>query len=440
MRSQAQTRGEIERAIAQLDAAGAVFALSDQQRIARLAGALQLPRCRHVQPLVMAQFARQRVGDAEAAAIEIEPHLPLQMQLVALPAFIAPAALFDRQARIVVKNESRQLAPLARHTGLGGIGGLAFDARAAQVGVVGIAPDFLARPRRGGQFQRHLVQRRHAARVQRHGPLPRTQLHTQMAIAFQPGRQVAGQGGGDEAGGQHRPQPLFARTAADGELHLGLQRGRKAVAEAAIDAQRQRVGGTLRRGRFTQRELIAVAFGTRHRRAIDAQRDQPDHGRHAQARGTRRPRQRAAQLIVARRQPQHRRAAALQHGGCLLVDADLLRPGPGVARQRHPARRIHVHVEIEAAAVLVRIHGQPARPCALVTAIVRHRAGEKRAAVLRHVVQHPALPVAQRRRYLLRQRRHGDQQPQQTQQPEAGRSWRSTTHAFLPVCLLAGTV
>ena len=434
MRGQAQAGVQVELLLAQLDAAAAALALADQQRLAILAGPLQLPRRRHVQALVMTQFAAEAVGHAEAAAVEVQPQLALQVQLVALAALVAARTLLDRQAGAVVQHEGRQLAPFARHAGLGRVGGVAFHPGIAQGGSIVVAPDLLPRPRCRRQLQRHLAQRRDAARGKRDRPLARPQLHAQLAVVLQPCRQVAGQGGGHETFRQHRTERLLARAAGDVELQPRFQRGRQAIGEAAVNAQRQCVGGALRGGGLAQGELVAVAFDARDRRTIDAQCHQPDAHRHAQACRAHRPRQHAAQLIVAGRQPQHRLTGTLQHGRRLVVRGDLLRPVLRVTGQRHPARRIHVDVQAEAAAVLAGIEDQPTGPGALIAAGVRRLGGKERTSVLRHVVQYPALPVAQRRRYVLRRQRCRQQQPQ------AQQSERSSKHAVLPVCRAAGTV
>ena len=425
---QAQAGVQIELAGAQFHAAAAVAALADQQRLAALAGVLKQPRRTRLQPLVVAQLAAQMVGRTQAAAVEIQPQFASQVDLVALAALVAACAGSDAQARIVVQGERGQIAPVAGHAGLRSVDGLPFGAAAAQRRIVAIAPGFLARPGRGGQLERHLFQRRGGARMQGQHPMPRAQLHAQAAVVFQPRRQVAVERGGNEACRQDRPEQDLARAAGHVELQLRLQRGGQAVAELAVDAQRQGIGGALRGGGFAQRKFVAVAFHVRHRRAVQAQRDQADLRRHAQARRPFRPRQRAAQLIVAGRQPQHRPIVVLQHHGRLVVRRHRLRPRTLVARQCHPARRVHVHIEAETRAVLAGIQRKPAGPCALAAVGAGRVAGGERAGMLRHVVQHPALPVAQGRRYVLRRQGRGQQQP------EGQQSCQSSKHAFLSMC------
>ena len=427
VRGQAQAGAQIELLFAQLDAAAAILALADQQRLVALRGPLQLPRRDHVEPLVMAQRAAEMIDHAEPAAVEVQPQLALHMQLIALPARVAAGHRAESQAIGVIQHIRRQLAPRRRHAGLRGVGGVAFHARAAQAAVVGVAPDLLAWPWRRRQRHGELARRSDGARVQRERPLPRPQLHAQATIAFQPRRQLAGQGSGDEAGRQHRPQQLLARAAGDVELQLRFQHRRQPVLQSPIHAQRQRIDGALGGGGLAQGQLFAVALDALHPRAIDAQRDQGDRRRHAQLGRRRVPRQRAAQLITAGRQPQHRLSCALQHDRRLLVAADLLRPVARITGQRHPAGRIHLHVELEAPAVLVGLQRQPTRPRALPAFGIRHLAGQKRTSVLRHLVQHPALPVAQRRRDVLPHQRCSKQQAQ------SQRCQRSTKHDVLPV-------
>ena len=62
--------------------------------------------------------------------------------------------------------------------------------------------------------------------------------------------------------------------------------------------------------------------------------------------------------------------------------------------------------------VLFRIQAQATRPRAFAAGGLRHLVGEKRAIVLWLVVQHPALPVVQCRRHILRQQRHGKKSQQ----------------------------
>jgi hypothetical protein len=107
----------------------------------------------------------------------------------------------------------------------------------------------------------------------------------------------------------------------------------------------------------------------------------------------------------------------LQNGSRFLVHADLLRPVPAVAGQGDPVGRIHVYRQAESCAIGAGIEHEQAGPRALVAAGIRHLIGEKRAVVLRHVMQDPVLPVLQRWRHLLRQQRQGKQQPE-TQQSQ----------------------
>ncbi len=431
---QAQAGIQIELVRAQLDAAVPVLVLADQQRRAALAGTLQLPRCGHVHPLAVAQRAAEVVGRAQAAAVEVQPHLALQKDLVALAAFVAARAGGDGQSAVVVEQEGGQIAPLVRHASLRGVDAPPLHPAAAQRGIVAIAPGLLPGPRRARPFQRDLFQRRGGPRAQRQQPVSRPQLYVQAAVAFEPGRQVARQRGGDETSRQGWPEHDFARAAGHVELQLRLQHRRQAVAEFAVDAQGQGVRGPLCGGGLAQRELVAVAFDARHRLTVHAQRHQADGRRHAQARRLLRPRQRAAQLIVAGRQPQRRLAVAPQHHGRLVVRRHRLRPGASAARQRHPAGRIHVHAQAEARAILAGIQRQAAGPGALVAVRAGHPVGQEGTGVLRHVVQHPALPVAQRRRYILRRRRCSQQQAE-TQQSD-----HSSKHPLLPVPRMAGTV
>ena len=384
----------------------------DQQRRTALRCVEQLPGRGDIEPQAAAQRAGQVIRRGEATPVEIEPQLAVEGELVALPALAATRALLDGQSVAVVEHEGGQGLPATGHVGLRGIGGLALHARAAQGRVVGIAPGFLARPWFGRQMQRDARQHLGAARVQGQHPLARPQLDAQAPVVLQPRRQVALQRRGHEAGGQRRPQQQFARAAGDVELQLRFQPRRHAVGQAAEHAHRQRIGGALRGGRFAQGELVAVALDAVHGAAIQGQGDQADRLGHAQACGAMGPGQRAAQCIVAGFELHGRRIAMRQYRRRLAVDGDLLRPLPFIARQGHPAARVHVHVQAEAGAILARVEQQPSRPCARALAGQALSARHHRAGVRGHVVQHPVLPVAQRRRRLLRQHRRGQQQEQ----------------------------
>ena len=392
---EAQSRVQIERAGADFHAAGTgLVAARYQQRLAGVAQVRvrQRPRRRDIQAVARTQVPGQVIVGDQAAAVEIQPQFARQPQPVTgigLPA----RAFLHLERGALAHRERRQAAPFVRHIGLRGIDRLrARDARVAQRRRIGVAPDFLWRPRRRRCVKRQLRERCGAARRQCHRPVARPQLHAQAAIGIKPRGQVAVERGGHETIRQHRPQQLFACAAGNMQPDHRIEGRRSAIGEPAERAQAQRIRFALPGRARTQRDPVAVAFGPRHRDTVHLEVDQRDRGRQAQARGAFVPAQVALHCVVAHGQSQRRHAVAIKQHRGRVVHPHLLRPRLAIARQGCPAFRVDMQLKLEMRAGLVGIQRQAAGPDAF-PVVAATRRGKHGTGLAFVAMQHPRLPV-----------------------------------------------
>ncbi len=94
------------------------------------------------------QLAGQRVADGQPAAVEVEPPLAVERQLVGAPCDLAAMTLLQQHGFPGTDPVGGQALPVARQQGLLGVDGDdTIDLDAAQTGFGGEGPDFFTGPR-----------------------------------------------------------------------------------------------------------------------------------------------------------------------------------------------------------------------------------------------------------------------------------------------------
>ena len=427
---------EVQGRAPQLDAGRFRFGLRGDELVLSVDGdAAEGPGREEIQARRRAQRAAEAVADAGGPSVGIEPDLAGEGERVGRRLGFAPAHLLEREARARLDEERRQRAPL-----LGQLGPRGVDRRGAgdldlPLGLVGGEDPHLAR--RPGVFRRLLreADRFRAAldaRLDAHGVAAAAHLHAQ-GVLLDARRQVARDGHGDRARQDRSRERDLPRTARHLELEARLDEEGDAVLDVAEDLEPEALALALRLDAGPQPEearLVAPRPG--HGLAVEAQVHEADLGRHGQGFGQSRPGEAAGEAVAARAQAQARDALAVEDGGGRAVEADVLRPVLGVAREPRVDGAVGLQVEAEGAAARSQVEPQLAGPETDGLSL------DRRAAEARHLIQHPRHPRAQARRQVVardglsaRRRRAGGEGGGEDQPANDGRL-EAAAHGHLP--------
>ena len=371
----------------------AVAARSNGHRVSAFLGGEQNVGPRRLQTPAGAHRAVDAVEEREAAAVEVQPQVARQGELV-FGRHGAAAAFHDGHSVARRQPKGRLVRPWrADQQGIHRARG--FRRRNAQLRTRLVAPNLrrrhVALRFRHGRAGKHVV----GAGANRNQPGAWPDLQPQRA-ALQSRWQIAPQRHRDEARRQDGAQQFFAHAAGNVDVDVGVEPRRHVVHHQPKDLHGQRILGA-RLGTPGAQPQAVVAPRQRHGNAVHGQGDQADFGGNGELRRTLPPSKATADAVLAYGQArgwpfvsQHQRRGPS-------IDRHVPGPVLGAPRQRHPLlAAVDRPALFEPAAFGSDVDGEAPRPGAGEVGWIHGGAVvEERAVPVLVAVQHPIAPTVQ---------------------------------------------